>query len=429
VSDAISAPDRPGWGANAAGRPASASTTAIDRWVAARLQDWLAPAAIRVQLWNGWSPAARLQPEAVGTVVFTDRGALVKVTLEPDLQFGEMYMAGRADVCGPLVDVLAALGRLPDSERLSLRDRLALAWPRANDLLTARRNVHHHYDLGNDFYALWLDREMAYTCAYFPTERATLEEAQIAKFDLVCRKLRLRAGERVIEAGCGWGALALHMAREYGVVVKAFNISTEQIRHARERAEHEGLADRVEFIEDDYRNVAGQFDAFVSVGMLEHVGATHYPSLASVVRRVLPAHGRGLLHFIGRDAPRPLNAWIRHRIFPGAYPPALTEVGDLVLRPAGMDVHHIENLRPHYARTLDHWRQRYEAARPRVEQQFGSAFARAWHLYLAGSQAGFITGSLQLYQVVFAPPASDQMFGVVDRGRIRVGSLHPHALG
>src|SRR6185503_5957304 len=166
---------------------------------------------------------------------------------------------------------------------------------RANTLHAARENVHDHYDLGNDFYRLWLDREMVYTCAYFPSPDAALEEAQTSKMDLVCRKLQLRAGERVIEAGCGWGALALHMARNYGVRVRAFNISKEQIAWARERAAREGLADRAECV------------AFVSVGMLEHVGLPDFPALGEVIDRTLAADGRGLLHFIGRNRPAPLN--------------------------------------------------------------------------------------------------------------------------
>ena len=414
MGDALSARENPRWRGSAAHAERATAVTAADRWVAARLQAWLRQVGIRIELWNGWSPwtgAADERP--IGDVLFADRGALVKVTFDPDLQFGEMYMAGRADVRGSLFTLLEAIGRLPDSDRLSWRDWLDLKLPGANDLLASRSNVHHHYDLGNDFYALWLDREMAYTCAYFPAPDMTLEAAQIAKFDLVCRKLRLGPNERVVEAGCGWGGLALHMARAYGVSVRAFNISTEQIRYARARAEREGLAGRVEFIEDDYRNVAGQFDAFVSVGMLEHVGTAHYASLAAVVNRVLPLQGRGLLHFIGRDRPRPLNAWIRRRIFPGAYPPALEEVTRLILEPARMDVHHAENLRPHYAKTLDHWRLRFEQAMPQIRQQFGDPFARAWHLYLAGSEAAFVTGDMQLYQVVFARPNSDEMFGRV----------------
>ena len=153
----------------------------------------------------------------------------------------------------------------------------------------SRNNIHRHYDLGNDFYKLWLDEQLLYTCAYFPTPSSTLEHAQIAKMDHVCRKLRLQPGETVVEAGCGWGALALHMARKYGVSVKAYNVSHEQIAFARERARAEGLSDRVEYIEDDYRAITGKFDVFVSVGMLEHVGLG---SLRRVLRDHSPLYRR-----------------------------------------------------------------------------------------------------------------------------------------
>jgi cyclopropane-fatty-acyl-phospholipid synthase len=275
-------------------------------------------------------------------------------------------------------------------------------WQKSNDIRAARDNVHTHYDLGNEFYKLWLDRRLVYTCAYFPTPESTLEDAQVAKMDLVCRKLQLRPGERVVEAGCGWGALALFMAKHYGVSVTAFNVSTEQIAYARARAREEGLDDRVEFVEDDYRNVKGQFDVFVSVGMLEHVGKADYVTFGDVIDRTLSPSGRGLLHFIGRNQPAPLNPWIRRRIFPGAYPPALREVCEAVLEPSGFSILDVENLRLHYAKTLEHWRQRYNDSRAQVMQMFDEAFARAWQLYLAGSQAAFATGSMQLFQVVFA---------------------------
>ena len=163
---------------------------------------------------------------------------------------------------------------------------------------------------------------MAYTCAYYPTAAATLDEAQVAKMDHVCRKLRLQSGETVVEAGCGWGTLALHMARHYGVRVRAFNISREQIAYARERAARAGLSGQVEYVEDDYRNISGRFDAFVSVGMLEHVGVENYETWAAVIRRALGGRGRGLIHSIGRNYPAPLQPWIEKRIFPGAYPPS-----------------------------------------------------------------------------------------------------------
>jgi len=387
-------------------RPRSpASATTLDRWLAARLQRSIKTAGVGVELWDGTS--IRPGGTHIGDLLIRDRGALAAVILNPDLQYGELYSQGRIDVRGDLAAVVEAIYRVSIDAPLSWRERLALWAARPNALVRARRNIHHHYDLGNDFYHLWLDRQLVYTCGYYPTPSAGLEEAQLAKLDLVCRKLRLSPGETVVEAGCGWGALALHMARTYGVRVKAFNISTEQIAFARARARHEGLDDRVTFIEDDYRNVSGRFDVFVSVGMLEHVGRRNYSSLAKILRRVIdrPA-GRGLLHFIGRDRVRPLNAWTRRRIFPGAYAPTLAEVLTQVIEPARLSVLDVENLRLHYARTLGHWREQFTPAEPEVRARFGERFCRAWRLYLAASEAAFTVGSLQLFQIVFAPSSA-----------------------
>jgi len=243
---------------------------------------------------------------------------------------------------------------------------------------------------------------MAYTCAYYPRPEATLDEAQIAKFDHVCRKLQLRPGETVVEAGFGWGGLALHMARAYGVKVRAFNISHEQVVYARERAMREGFASQVEYVEDDYRNISGHYDAFVSVGMLEHVGVENYPTLGGVAHKVLGNNGRGLIHSIGRNRPSPLHPWITKRIFPGAYPPSLAEFMQ-IFEPWDFSVLDVENLRLHYARTLIHWLELFDKSAERVRAMFDGKFERMWRLYLAGSIAAFEQGSLQLFQVVFAP--------------------------
>jgi len=384
----------------------------MDRWLACRLAETIAPARIRLELWNGWASPSVESP--IGVLVVRDRRALIGLIVDPDLYFGECYMSQRVEILGDLEGVMRGLSGLRRPSQPSWRQKFALWATPSNGFVSARRNVHHHYDLGNDFYATWLDPELVYTCAYYPRRDASLEEAQATKLDLVCRKLRLRPGERVVEAGCGWGALSLHMARHYGVGVTAFNISHEQIQYARGRASREGLDGRVTFVEDDYRNITGQFDAFVSVGMLEHVGRRNYMALGRVLRRSLrPDTGRGLLHFIGRDHPRLLNAWIRRRIFPGAYPPTIAEVMASVLEPADLSVIDVENLRLHYARTLEHWRGRFEAAHDAVRQRFGEAFYRAWRLYLAGSEAAFATGWMQLFQVVFAPAGGR----VADLGR------------
>ncbi len=377
-------------------RAVSATSTPADRWALSLVQRGLGPAPIRLLLWDGFA----LEPPGspVGSVVFQTRGALFGCIWDPQLYFGEAYMSGALEVQGDLLALLEAVYRAlgPRTRRSCWR------WHRANGARAARQNVHHHYDLGNDFYRLWLDRELLYTCAYFPTPDISLEDAQIAKMDLVCRKLRLAPGEHVIEAGCGWGALALYMARRYGVTVQAFNLSSEQIAYARRRAAEENLADRVEFIHDDYRSVLGTCDAFISVGMLEHVGVKHYQTLGRIIDRSLGKSGRGLLHFIGRNQRGLLNPWIRRRIFPGGYAPTLREVFERVLEPAGFSVMDVENLRLHYAKTLEHWRRRFNDSVQQVVAMFDERFLRVWDLYLAGSQAAFSTGSMQLFQVVFA---------------------------
>jgi cyclopropane-fatty-acyl-phospholipid synthase len=213
--------------------------------------------------------------------------------------------------------------------------------------------------------------------------------------------LRLNPGDRVVEAGCGWGSLALHMARHYGAKVRAYNLSREQIAYARVQAVRQGLAEQVEFIEDDYRTATGPCDAFVSVGMLEHVGPANYEALGGVIDRCLTPQGRGLIHSIGRNAPQPLDSWTAKRIFPGAHPPALSEMAR-IFEPYRFSILDVENLRLHYARTLEHWLERFERAQAEVARMFDQTFVRTWRLYLSGSIAAFTVGGLQLFQVVFA---------------------------
>ncbi len=337
--------------------------------------------------------------EPVGTVRFRDRRTLYHFLRAPELGFGEGYTDGRIEVIdGDLVEMVAAAYQPVSAwvERVFFSARRA----RRNSLDGSRHNIHRHYDLGNDFYRLWLDQRMLYTCAYYPTPEVTLEQAQLAKMHHVCRKVALRPGETVVEAGCGWGSLALHMAENYGVRVRAFNISHQQIAYAREQAARRQLADRVEFVEDDYRNVSGQYDCFMSVGMLEHVGPDHYRELGRVIDRCLPAHGRGLLHSIGRTRPARLNAWIEKHIFPGGYPPTLREMMD-ILEPFRFSVTDVENLRRHYERTAAEWLARFEQHVDSVRAMFDERFVRAWRLYLAGTTVAFRLSLLQLFQVVF----------------------------
>jgi cyclopropane-fatty-acyl-phospholipid synthase len=377
----------------------------ISGWLLRSVLRAIGEPPIEFVLWSGERIVVSGAPP-VAYVLVRDRATLLGLVRDPFVHFGDAYSDGRIEIEGDLIRVLELISRGNQSRdsRPSIVHRLA-KWvhkPRRNSFSGSRDNIHHHYDIGNEFYAMWLGESMAYTCAYYPTADATLEQAQVAKMDHVCRKLRLQSGDSVVEAGCGWGSLAIHMASHYGARVRAFNISREQLKFARARAAQLGLSDRVEFVEDDYRNISGRYDAFVSVGMLEHVGPDHYTELGGVARNALKAEGLGLIHSIGRNHPAPLQPWIERRIFPGAYPPALSEMMR-IFEPWNLSVLDVENIRLHYALTLRHWLQRYRCAEDRVRRMFDEKFVRMWRLYLAGSIAGFETGTLQLFQVVFSP--------------------------
>ena len=374
----------------------------IDRNLLSAVRKIAGPVQVKLALPHKISSGSQ-QSSETPTIWIANRETLGSLLLNPEVSFGDAYSEGLVEITGDLVSVLQMLFGSA-SQITDWKSNLFSAWlncVQPNSLAGSHKNIHHHYDLPTDFYQLWLDDQMVYTCGAFPDRASTLEEAQLAKLDLVCRKLWLQPGETVVEAGCGWGALSLYMAKHYGVRVKAYNISHEQIAFARRIAKEQGLTSNVEFIEEDYRNIRGRFDAFVSVGMLEHVGKEHYDQLGRVLRTAIGDSGRGLLHFIGRNSPRPFSAWIRKRIFPGAYAPPLREAMQ-ILEPSDFSVLDVENLRLHYAKTLEHWLRRFERSYNTVAQRFGTEFARMWRLYLAGSIAAFNVGSLQLFQIVFA---------------------------
>ncbi len=366
---------------------------------------------IRIVFYNG-TEVATAPGTPIATVHIRDRATFLQMAVNLDIAFGDAYSEGRIEVEGDLLAFLVEAFRAPPAPATVqvLRHWIARwnARPRPNSIDKSRDNVWHHYDLGNDFYKLWLDEQLVYTCAYFPTPTATLEEAQIAKMERVCRKLWLKPGETVVEAGCGWGALARHMAKFHGVKVRAFNLSREQVAYARQRAREEGLADRIEYVEADYRSITGQYDVFVSVGMLEHVGPQNYRTLGRVIQNVLKPTGRGLIHSIGRNQPSQTNPWLEKRIFPGAYMPSPREFST-IFEPFDFSVIDVENLRLHYAKTLEHWWQRFDAVADKVRGMFDERFVRMWRMYLASSQAGFLSGTIQLFQFVFVPGKSNEV--------------------
>lgn len=380
--------------------PATWRPSVLDRLAAESLRRRLLRSGVGFALAD---EVATLRP----AIRLRDGAALRRLLLRPSVAAGDAFCAGALDVDGDLDEVLrrlfdAAWNAPPGLGSRALRlaqvasDASVALWP-----AWARRRATPHYDAGNDFYALWLDRRLVYTCAYFADASATLEAAQEAKLDLVCRKLRLKEGDRVVELGGGWGALALHMAGRYGARVRSFNVSEEQTLYAREAARRSGLADRVEFVLDDYRRACGSYDAVASVGMLEHVGRAGYASLGRLLASLLAPNGRGLLQSVGRHRAMPTQAWIRRHVFPGGYAPSLGETR-AIFEAADLAVLHVENLGEHYEKTLEHWLARFRRHRHSIAARHGEPFARRWELYLASSRASFATGWSQLYQIVFA---------------------------
>jgi cyclopropane-fatty-acyl-phospholipid synthase len=360
---------------------------------------------ISVKLWSG-DEFQVADGNPVGCMEIRDRRALYEMMRSPSIGFGDCYSEGRIEIDGDTrafaVEVTRAIRQACGRSYFGPKLRSMIHAARANSMALSRHNVHHHYDLGNEFYKLWLDDRMVYTCAYFERPEATLEEAQLAKLDHVCRKLRLQAGQKVVEAGCGWGALAMHMAEHYDVDVLAYNNSQEQVRYARERAAAAGLEGRVTFVEDDYRTINERCDVFVSVGMLEHVGLANYRTLGALIDRCLAPDGIALIHSIGRSHPAPPDRWILKRIFPGGHVPSLGEMA-AIFEPHKFSVLDVENLRLHYAKTCAMWLENFERVANEVTDMYDETFARMWRLYLAGSSAAFETGTMQLYQVLFAP--------------------------
>ncbi len=378
--------------------------TQLDRWLVRKMVDVVGNPPVRISLWDGIEVTPRCE-NPVATMVYCDRGALFKTILDPELHWGDLYCSGRVifegDMARFMQDIFLGISAKDNISRL----RKAVLWlghrSVFNSFDQAKENIHHHYDIGNAFYKLWLDQEvMQYTCAYFPHDNMTLEQAQLAKLHHVCRKLDLKPGDSVVEAGCGWGGLARFMAKNYGVKVTAYNISKEQLKYARQCAEEEGLSEQVEFVLDDYRNIRGKFDVFVSVGMLEHVARADYQELGQVIHSCLKKEGRGLIHSIGRIVSGPMNAWIERRIFPGACPPTLSEMMQ-VFEPNNLATYDVENIRLHYSKTLQMWSERFEQHKDEITEMMDEEFVRAWSLYLYGSLAAFNVGELQVFQVVF----------------------------
>lgn len=340
---------------------------------------------------------------------FTDAATERRVFLAPHYHLLEAYTEGtlvmEAGSFHQLLDLccanLAETGFATGRRMYHALGDAFLAWQHYNPARLTRRRVAHHYDLREDLFRLFLDNDLQYSCAYFPSPGMTLEDAQEAKKRHIAAKLLLRDGQRVLDVGSGWGGTALTLARLADVEVLGITLSEEQLNVARRRAAEAGLEHRVRFELMDYRHLHGRFDRIVSVGMFEHVGPPHYRAFFRQMRDLLAEDGVALVHSVGQMDRGGNNPWIRHRIFPGTYTPALSQVLPHIER-QGMLTTDVEILRLHYAETLRHWRLRFLANRERAAEMYDERFCRMWEAYLSACEIGFRRLSLMVFQVQFA---------------------------
>jgi len=357
---------------------------------------------------NGASRIVGQGDKSVCTLRVRDRRLDRPFFRNPALFIPEAFMEGHLTIEeGTLYDFLEACARnyhhLENHPLFKFAQRFNVAnFGQYNPIGRARKNVAHHYDLSDALYALFLDSDRQYSCAYFTEDGQDLEQAQLAKKRHIAAKLLLEPGQSVLDIGCGWGGLALYLSRVEDVDVTGITLSIEQQAVARRRAQEDGLTDRVAFQLRDYRKQAGTFDRLVSVGMFEHVGKRHYAEYFETVRDLLADDGVMLLHSIGRsDGPFPINPFIRKYIFPGADLPSLSEVMSAI-EPTGLYVTDVEILRLHYAETLRQWRMRFMANRDKAEKIYDARFCRMWELYLIMCELGFRYQKLVVFQIQLA---------------------------
>ncbi|WP_109357332.1 cyclopropane-fatty-acyl-phospholipid synthase family protein [Sphingorhabdus sp. EL138] len=350
-------------------------------------------------------------------VRLTDKGVMRQILLDPRLGAAETFMDGRLVVeQGDIMELVQLLrankrwergGRLSDPSAFKkVKSLIAARLDSINGQRRSKANVAHHYDLSRDLYELFLDKDMQYSCAYWTDPDNTLEQAQLDKKAHIAAKLDLKAGQRVLDIGCGWGGMALYLNQKFGVDVLGITLSEEQLKVAQERAEREGVADKVQFELIDYRDLAerdaGQFDRIVSVGMFEHVGVPNFKTFFRCAANLMTDDGVMLLHTIGRmGKPGTTDAFTRKYIFPGGYIPALSETVEASehFRLMATD---IETLRLHYALTLREWYKRTVANKEKIVALYDERFFRLWTFYLAGATAAFESGSMCNYQIQFS---------------------------
>ena len=366
---------------------------------------------LRLKLWDGLE--FDLGPTPSVTIVVKDPTIVSEIT-HPTLDLlGSAFVEGRLELAeGSISEVIRVCDEL--SQALLVEDDDATPPRQYHDKATDAESISYHYDVSNAFYQLWLDRDMVYSCGYFETGEESLEEAQQAKFRHLCRKLRLKPGEYLLDVGCGWGGLARFAAREFGVKVFGITLSKEQLALAKERVKAQGLQDKVDLQLLDYRDLPqdGRFDKIVSVGMFEHVGHANLREycqiLFNAVREggLVMNHGITAKHTDGRQVGRGAGEFIERYVFPNGELPHLAMISAEISE-AGLEVVDVESLRLHYARTLEHWSQRLEQNLDAAANEVPEQILRIWRLYLAGCAYAFTRGWINIHQILATKPHAD----------------------
>ena len=352
-----------------------------------------------------YGPGGNDSPSA--TIRITSEKLYHKLFLHPELYAGEAYMDGTL-ICeqGGIRGLLEVFANNRIRLRKQSTQKILRRWLKKirkfhqrNKMTASRKNVQHHYDLSNEFYRLFLDEDLNYSCAYFQNSDMTLEQAQTAKKRHIASKLQLQPGMNVLDIGCGWGGMAMYLAEQFSCNVVGVTLSDEQYNLAKERVKLRGLEDKVQIKLMDYRDVSEKFDRIVSIGMFEHVGVAHYLEYFKTIKSLLVDDGCALVHSIGRKGgPGTTGAWIRKYIFPGGYSPALSETFSEIEK-SGLWVTDCEILRLHYAETLLEWDKRFQKNRDKITQMFDERFCRMWEFYLIISEFSFRYGKHMNFQI------------------------------
>ena len=375
-------------------------------------------------------------------LIIKNKGVIKRILGGGSMGFGEEFMRGNILIEGNLQDLIKMkYGPNFVDFSLSLKDKLNpvgdlfslfsfLTLVISNGvkifynyifslgtILNSERNISYHYDVGNDFYSLWLDPTLTYSCAYFKKEEDTLEQAQLQKYEHVSKKLQLKKGETLVDMGCGWGGMMFYAAKNYGVRCEGYTLSENQYSYVLEEIRKRKLQDFVKIYLKDYREAEGKFDKFVSIGMFEHVGKKFHPVFFDVVKKILKPEGIGLLQTIGSLEDKPSDPWITKYIFPGGFIPALPAICN-IMNQKDLVFFEIEDLRQHYALTLDKWIEGFEEnidkirkalIKPLGGEKQTEEFVRMWRLYLNGSSVSFKAGNNHLYQITFSNGLNNQL--------------------